>query len=553
MELTGGEALVAQLEREGTQQIFGIPGVQLDYAVDALRRTPSIAFRTTRNEQATSYMADGFARTTGQPGVCMVVPGPGVLNALAGLSTAFACNSRVLCVAGQIHSQAVNKGFGLLHEIKNPSGVFDSVTKWHGMAMSPAEIPVLIREAHRQMASGRPGPVAVEVPQDVLMMKGEVSLIEPVAEDLRTPPDAALVRSAAEIIASAAFPVIYAGGGVLAGRAHRDLQRFAERIGAPVVMSENGRGALSDRHPLAFTSLAGRVLADEADVLIVVGSRFADSRAPDTIWSKPGQKYVYVNVDAQAGSSPRPQGIHLAADAGLALSALVDELDGVQARRLQLDTTRVGRLRAWCQEQIDAVEPQASFVRAIRAVLPDDGIFVNELTQVGYYARVAYPVYEPQTMISPGHQGTLGYGFPTGLGVAAGNPGKPVVAITGDGGFGWCLQELATARKYDLGLITVVFADGHFGNVRGMLNEQFGVAYNTELCNPDFVALAKSFGVPGERVEGGGPALEAALRRALARGGPALIEVPVGTMPSPWGLLRLKGKNPSAPPAPSVR
>ena len=192
-------------------------------------------------------------------------------------------------------------------------------------------------------------------------------------------------------------------------------------------------------------------------------------------------------------------------------------------------------------------------MRAIRAALPDDGIFVNELTQVGYFARVAYPVYEPQTMISPGHQGTLGYGVPTGLGIAAGNPGKPVIAITGDGGFGWCLQELSTARKSNRGLVTVDFADGHFGNVRGMLTEQFGVAYNTELCNPDFVALAKSFGVPAQRVEGGGPALEAALKRAIAEGGPHLIEVPVGVMPSPWTLLRLKGKNPSAPPTPSVR
>jgi acetolactate synthase-1/2/3 large subunit len=553
MELTGGEALVAQLEREGTSQIFGIPGVQLDYAVDALRRTPSIAFRTTRNEQSTSYMADGFARTTGMPGVCMVVPGPGVLNALAGLSTAFACNSQVLCIAGAIHSEAIGKGLGLLHEIKNPSGVFDSVTKWHAQANSTAEIPGLIREAHRQMKSGRPGPVAVEVPQDILMSKGEVTLIDPVGEDLRSRPDAAAIRAAAEVLASADFPVLYVGGGVSAGGAEAALKRLAERLGAPVVMSENGRGAISDRHPLAFTSLAGRVLADEADVLVIIGSRFADSRAPDAFWSKPGQKYVYINVDPNALTAPRPAGVNVLSDSGLAMDALSDELDGRQARRLSLDATRVAKLRAWCQTQIDAIEPQASYVRAIRAALPDDGIFVNELTQVGYFARVAYPVYEPNTMISPGHQGTLGYGFPTGLGIAAGNPGKPVIAITGDGGFGWCMQELATARKYNLNLVTVVFADGHFGNVRGMLNEQFGVAYNTELCNPDFLTLAKAFGVSAQRVEGGGTALADALKRAIAAGGPHLIEVPVGVMPSPWTLLRLKGKNPSAPPAPSVR
>ena len=554
MELTGGEALVAQLEREGVSQIFGIPGVQLDYAVDALRRSEAISFRTTRNEQAASYMADGYARTTGTPGVCMVVPGPGVLNTLAGLSTAYACSSRVLCVAGQIHSGAIGRGLGLLHEIKNSSGVFDSVTKWHGMAMTPGEIPGLIRRAYEEMGAGRPGPVAVEIPQDVLAMRGEVSLVDPMVRDLRTKPQEASIRAAAEIISGAEFPVIFAGGGVLSANASQALQRFAERIGAPVVMSENGRGAISDRHPLAFTSLAGRVLVPEADVLIVVGSRFADSRGPETMWSQPGQKYIYVNVDPQAGDAPRPAGVHVAADAGLSLEALADELDGRQSVRHELDAAALARLRAWCQGQMDAIEPQASFVRAIRAALPDNGVFVNELTQVGYFARVAYPVYEPNTIISPGHQGTLGYGFPTGLGVAAGNPGRPVVAISGDGGFGWCLQELSTARKYNLGLVTVVFADGHFGNVRGMLTDQFGAAYETQLANPDFVALAKAFGVAAARVTDAA-ALEGALRSAIAAGGPALIEVPVGTMPSPWTLLRLKGRNGQAadPSAPRVR
>ncbi len=553
MQLTGGEALVAQLEREGVDQIFGIPGVQLDFAVDALRRTESIAFRTTRNEQAASYMADGYARTTGKPGVCMVVPGPGVLNALAGLSTAYACSSRVLCVAGQIHSGAIGRGLGLLHEIKNSSAVFDSVTKWRGLANSPGEVPGLIRRAHEEMESGRPGPVAVEIPQDVLAMKGEVSLVEPTSREFRTRPDQTQVRRAAELISRAEFPVIFAGGGVIAARATKALTRFAERLGAPVVMSENGRGAISDRHPLAFTSLSGRVLVPEADLLIVVGSRFADSRAPDAVWSQPGQQYLYINVDELAADAPRPEGLFVCADAGLAMDALCDEMDGLSAPRRSLNAGAVARLRAWRQAQVDAIEPQATYVRAIRAALPENGVFVNELTQVGYFAREAYPVYEPGTIISPGHQGTLGYGFPTGLGVAAGNPGRPVVAISGDGGFGWCMQELSTARKYNLGLVTVVFADGHFGNVRGMLNEQFGADYETELANPDFMTLAKAFGVPATQVTSP-QALEGALKAAIAAGGPHLIEVPVGKMPSPWSLLRLRNRGGAADPnAPAVR
>jgi acetolactate synthase-1/2/3 large subunit len=542
MKLTGGEALVKQLKLEGASQIFGIPGVQLDWAVDALRKSPSIAFRTTRNEQSTSYMADGFSRVTGKPGVCMVVPGPGALNALAGLSTAYACGSRVLCVAGQIHSQAIGKGFGLLHEIQKPHGLFDTVTKWHAMANSVADIPGLIRRAHEEMDSGRPAPVAVEIPQDILATTAEVDLIPPrVGFDGRTKPDEKAIRDAAELLQGAEFPVIYAGGGVLAARASKSLVRLAERLGCPVIMSEQGRGVISDRHPLAFTTLEGRVLAPQADVMLVVGSRFMSNSGPEPAWSKPGQKYIYVNVDDNAFGWPRPEGHDVRADAGLALEALADELDSRQARRRELDAGKAKTLRAWRQSQIDAVEPQAAFVRAIRGALPDDGVFVNELTQVGYFARVAYPVYEPQTMITPGHQGTLGYGFPTGLGIAAGAPDKQVIAITGDGGFGWCLRELSTAKKYNIPLVTVVFADGHFGNVRNLLNEQFGQAYQTELGNPDFVALAKAFGVNAARVSDP-VALGSLLKELVAARAPALVEVPIGLMPNPWTVLRLKGK-----------
>ncbi len=542
MKLTGGEALVKQLELEGVSQIFGIPGVQLDWAVDALRRSDAIKFRTTRNEQSTSYMADGFSRVTGKPGVCMVVPGPGVLNALAGLATAYACGSKVLCVAGQIDSRGVDKGFGLLHEIKHSHAVFDSVTKWHGMAHSPAEVPALIRRAHVEMHAGRPAPVAVEIPQDVLAASAEVELIAPGPDaDGRTKADDAAIRAAADLLQSAEFPMIYAGGGVLAARASKALVRLAERLGAPVIMSEQGRGAISDRHPLGFTTLEGRMLAPQADVMLVVGSRFVSNSAPEAAWSAPGQKYIYINVDPDGVSWPRPQGLHVRADAGLAMDALADEIDSRQARRRMFDAGKAQALRVWKQTQLDAIEPQAAYVRAIRAALPDDGVFVNELTQVGYFARVAYPVYEPHTMITPGHQGTLGYGFPTGLGIAAGAPDKPVIALTGDGGFGWCLQELSTARKYNLPLVTVVFADGHFGNVRALLNEQFGASYQTELGNPDFVALARAFGVDAHRVSDP-VALGGLLKELVAARAPALVEVPVGVMPSPWTVLRLKGK-----------
>ena len=542
MELTGGEALVQQLVLEGAKDVFGIPGVQLDWAVDALRKAENaVKFIVPRHEQATSYMADGYARTAGRPGVCMVVPGPGVLNAGAGLSTAYACSSRVLCIAGHIHSAGIGKGHGALHEIKDQGAVLDQVTKWRGQARGPTEVPGLIRRAYQEMNSGRPAPVAVEIPFDVLQGKSEVQLITPPAgEDGRLKPDEAQVRNVAAILHGASFPVVYSGGGVLAANGGAALQRLADKLGCPVIMSENGRGAMSDRHPLAFSTLVGRALLPHADVIVVVGSRFMETRGPFPAWDARQPTYVYINADADAADPPRVSGVFMHADAGLALAALADELPATQgARRRPLVSSRVTALRAWAQAQIDAIEPQASFVRALRAAIPEDGIFVNELTQVGYFARVAYPVYAPQTMISPGYQGTLGYGFPTGLGIAAAHRGRVVVSITGDGGFGWTLQELATARKYGLSHITVVFADGHFANVRGLQRDQFGQAYCSDLMNPDFVALAAAFGVAATKVKDAA-GLEGALKEAIRAGGPHLIEVTVGEMPSPWGLLRLK-------------
>ncbi|MCR0981192.1 thiamine pyrophosphate-dependent enzyme [Roseomonas populi] len=547
--MTGGQALAHQLVLEGVTDVFGIPGVQLDWAVDGLRQVADrIRFTVPRHEQTTSYMADGYARASGRFGTCMVVPGPGMLNAMAGLSTAYACNSPVLCIAGNIYGSAVGRNLGLLHEIKDQTGVLASVTKWQGSASTPADVPNLVREAVRQLRTGRPAPVGIEIAHDVLSASGEVELITPDAEDLRQKPDAAAVERAAALLGGARFPVIFVGGGALAGEAPEALRALAERLQAPVVIGENGRGALSDRHPLALNALGGRAVFPHADVVLVVGSRFVDTAVGNPAWPSDAVRYVYLNIDPSAWAPPRRAEVAIEADAALGMRALEAAVSRRPARGDELD-----RVRAWAAAQSDAIRPQRDFVRAIRNVLPDDGILVNELTQVGYYARFAYPVYRPGTFIGPGYQGTLGYGFPTSLGVAAGAGGRPVVGITGDGGFGWGMQELATARKYDLRVATIVFNDGHFGNVHRMQEDQFGTAFGTGLKNPDFGKLADAFEVPYSRADDG-EALERALREALDTAGPTLIEARVGGMPSPWHLMRLRNppfvKAQPAPPNP---
>src|ERR1700735_3086437 len=247
MRLTGGQALAHQLVRENITDVFGIPGVQLDWAVDGLRQLGNqIRYIVPRHEQTTAYMADGFARSTGKIGTCMVVPGPGLLNAMAGLATAYACNSRVLAIVGNIHSSGIGKGWGLLHEVRNQSEIPATATKWHGQARSPKEIPNLIREAVRQLHSGRPQPVGVEIAFDVLSASDEIDLVAPPAnEDGRLRPGAKAIEQAAALLAGAKLPVIYVGGGALAAHASAALAALAEKLQAPVVLSGKGRGALS--------------------------------------------------------------------------------------------------------------------------------------------------------------------------------------------------------------------------------------------------------------------------------------------------------------------
>jgi len=543
MSLTGGELLVAQLQREGVRHVFGIPGVQLDWAVEALRKArDSIEFVVPRHEQTASYMADGYARTTGAEGVCMVVPGPGALNALSGLATAYATSSRVLFIAGQIPSAAMGRGYGLLHEIPDQSGILRSLSKWHAVARSPQELPELVNEAFAQLRSGHPRPVALEIPPDVLQHVGDAGL-RGRAPRRPTEPAPGILQEVVTLLRGARFPVIQAGGGAAAADAGPALLELAERLQVPVVLTEGARGLMPSRHPLVLTGLGGRAVFPHADVVVAVGTRFLDAQARPTR-SDPRCRFVYVNIDAGHCGTPRREGVALTADARTTLEALVDGVKDLPPRASRAE--QVAKVKAWSEVQIKRILPQSDYVDVLREALPDDAIVVSELTQVGYFANVAFPVQRPRSFLTPGYQGTLGYGFPTSLGAAVGNPKRRVVSINGDGGFGWGLQELATAARYALDVTIVVFADGRFGNVQRIQRRTFGQEYVTEVANPDFQHLALAFGIPFSRVaspEGLGAALKGGTRP-----GPMLIEVQVGEMASPWPIIHAFVPSPAAPP-----
>jgi acetolactate synthase-1/2/3 large subunit len=529
--LTGGQALVESLKREGADTIFGLPGIQLDGFYHALYDARDhIRVIHTRHEQATAYMADGYARVTGREGVCSVVPGPGLLNATAGLSTAYSCNSPVLCLTGQIRSDLIDRNQGVLHEIPNQIGMIRSVTKHAARATSPEAIPATVAEAFRQLRTGRPRPVEVEIPPDVLFAETEVALLPSVGPRRRAAGDPDLIDRAARLLGEAANPLIYAGGGIPRADAAEELRTLAELLQAPVILSRNGKGGLSDRHYLAQGPLAEPEYLPRADVIFIVGTRFTDILGGARVLGT-DQTTIHLDIDPEEIGRNQPVTIGIEADAKAGLTALIARVGRYNRRRPSREAELTAFKRA-AESRINSVQPQSDLALAIRAEVPDEGIIVNEFTQVGYWAYLGLPVYLPNTFLTPGYQGTLGYGFTTAMGAKVGRPDVPVVSINGDGGFGFTLNELSTLVQHDIRLIAVVFNDNAYGNVRRIQDQEYdGRIIASDLVNPDYGLLARAFGIAGRRAET--PAeLRLHLREAIKADEPTLIEVPVGVMPN---------------------
>ncbi len=538
---SGGEALVDALIAHGIDTVFGLPGAQTYGLFDALHRAqPGVRTIGARHEQACSYMAFGFARSTGRPAVCTVVPGPGILNAGAGLLTAWGCNQPVLCLTGQVPRAFLDQGRGHLHEMADQLGTVAGFTKWVARVEHPAQAPGLVSEAFKQMRQGRPGPAVLEMPWDVFTQRAAITPVAPYAGSLVPPPDTDAAAAAARLLAGSRFPMIFVGGG--AQGASAAILELAELLDAPVVGFRSGRGIVSDAHELGLNIAAAWRLWPKTDVVLGIGTRLEVPgwRWP---WKPPGQQYIRLDVDP-VEMRRAPPDIALLADADAGTRALLTALRRLSvARGARREAIRAARAAA--EVDIQSVQPQVQYLRAIREVLPEQGIVTDEISQMGFTAWYAYPVYRPRTFVSSGYQGTLGSGFPTALGVKVAHPDQPVVAICGDGGFMFAVQELATAVQYGIGVVVLVFNNNAFGNVRRDQRERFGGrVLGADLQNPDFMKLADAFGVRSERVASP-EALRATLARALDSAVPWLIEVPVArdAESDPWRFLQ--------PPAPT--
>src|SRR3990170_2509007 len=403
--MTGGEAIAKSLHRERVRVIFGLPGVQLYGIVAALRDEPAIRLIVTRHEQATSYMADGYARASGEFGTALVVPGPGLLNAAAGLSTAYAASSPVLIIAGQVPTASIGRRVGVLHEVDDQLEAIPPITKWRRRVLAISEIPAAIHEAVRQLKTGRPRPVEIEIPPDAMEEEGEVELLEP-AHPPRPAASRADVEKAAELLLAAARPVIYAGGGVQTSGAHETLAAAAEYLQAGVIQTGEGKGTVSDRSDLSLGSALWRTsplrkYLDAADVVLAVGTRFAG------LGLTPEQQVIQIDVDPEEIGRNHGKTFGLEGDAKATLELLLERLRAGGPPRLSRKAEREA-LHAELA-LADALEPQSSVLKSLRAGAPDDTIIVGDMTQIGYYARIFWPVYEPRTFITSSYSGNLGY------------------------------------------------------------------------------------------------------------------------------------------------
>src|ERR1700736_2674309 len=532
---SGGEAIVSGLVAHGVDTVFGLPGAQIYGLFDAFQQAQRKVIGA-RPQKACGYMPYGYARSTARPGVFSVVPGPGVLNAGAALLTAFGSNEPVLCLTGQVPTQFLGKGRGHLHEMPDQLATLRTFVKWADRIEYPDAAPAMVSRAFQEMLSGRRGPVSLEMPWDVFTQRAEVGPAKPFDLFPAPLPDTDRVKAAANLVADSKTPMIFVGSGAI--HARDEILELAELIDAPVVAFRSGRGIVSNAHELGLTMAAAYRLWPQTDLMIGIGTRLELPAMTRWPIRPDGLKSIRLDIDASEMRRFMPDA-PVIADAQAGTSELLAAVRKAGYTKTRGRRAAIREASAAALEQIQQVQPQMAYLNILREVLPPDAIVTDELSQVGFTSWYGFPVYEPRTFITSGYQGTLGSGFPTALGAKVAHPDRTVVAITGDGGFMFGVQELATAVQFNIGVVVLVFNNTAYGNVRRDQRERFdGRVVASDLVNPDFVRLAESFGVSAARVtslETFRPALE----KALADGGPYLIdiEVPRDSEVSPWAVI----------------
>lgn len=523
---TGGDLVVETLRGLGATTVFGLPGQHALGLFDAVGRS-DLRLVTLRVENNAGFAADAYGRITGEAVPLLLSTGPGALTSLPALAEAAAASAPVLALSSQVPSAGLGGGRrGHLHELRDQSASFRDVVKSVHTARTPSQIPSVIAEAWESALTVPPGPVWVEIPEDVLRAETlipQVTGMDATPHELAPRPE--LTALAAHWLQNASRPVIIAGGGVIRSDAAGKLKQLAERLNTPVVTTFGGKGAFPWTHPLSLQSwLEDRHMTDfleDADVLLVVGSGLGELSSNYHTFFPTG-RVVQIEADLGKLESNHPAlGIH--ADARLALQAL---LETVTERSDPYAPDRVKMVLSDIADRLSTqdVALEQELLTSIRAALPPRSPSFWDMTILSYWAWSAFDAKHPNTMHSAQGAGGLGYAFPAALGAAVAEPGTPVLAVSGDGGAMYSIAELATARQHDLDVTWLIVDDGGYGILREYMTESFGRATGTDLTRPDFAALAQSFGVPATTTTP--ETLREDLARSLAEPGPSVLVLP---------------------------
>ena len=514
--------MIECLKAQGVRAVFGMPGTQNLEIYDSLLRCGegSIDHYLVRHEYAATQMADGFARSTGEVGVALTVPGPGASNASTGILEAFTDCVPVLLITGQSDSRFYAKHPAKMFHGLDQMKFFEPITKYRAIARTVGEIPAVVEGAFRAMRSGRPGPAVLEFPMDVVRADGDPD-IPGYVRGSRSPAAAAGdLRAAARRIDRFSRPVCLVGSAVIHSGAQAELRRLVEKIQAPVVVTRCAKGALDETHPLALRGSNGYLAGEAlklADATLAIGCRFTSIDTNNWRLKLP-QPLIQLDEDEREIGSEYPCELGVVGDLKATLQGLVEEVEQRPRRWKQALETHRARFEA---------QRPLPLLGDIRQVLPDDAILSVDVHSIGYSAFDEYPVDRPRSFLYPCIGVALGYGYPAAIGAKVGCPDKPVVCFSGDGGFLMGMAELATAVRYDIPLVAVVVNDQALTAIKGsQLKHHQGRVIGTDLTNPNFAEVARSFGAAGKRVRNLGQ-FKGVLEEALAARQPTVIEVPM--------------------------
>ena len=526
--VTCGESLIALLESYGVDTVFGIPGV---HTLDLYRGLAGSSIRhvQARNEQGAGFMADGYARLSGKPGVCILISGPGVTNACTPMGQSFADSIPVLVISSTTASDSLGKGWGCLHEVTDLEAVTRPLTALSATAGSADELEGLIAQAFSIFAAERPRPVHIAVPIDVLAetVSG--------AWQVRRPPDrpvptAETINQAAALLRRADRPVIYAGGG--AAGAAQTLTRIAERLDAAVITTNAGKGVVPDSHPLCLgggiVRAPVRTFLSQADVVLAIGTEISETDSFVPKLSLTGQ-LIRIDIDSRKINDLYPADIGIVGDAATAATQLLKALGPEDTSRGTAQTVSVVR-RSVFDELSDSESRHIRMLMVLRETLPDDAVIAGDICQVIYTGAFAYPVEQPRQWHYPAGYCTLGCGLPNGIGGKLALGDTPVVVVAGDGGFMFTVQELVTAAELELALPIIVWNNAGLKQIRDDMASREIPATGVDGRNPDFLQLASACGCHATRPENE-EAFRDAIKGALKASGPTLIEV---NEDSPW-------------------